>query len=109
MNNNPVDPKFETDKEKLEKQIYILKLFVAGMSLNSIKAIVCVKEIVEEKLPGCYELEVIDIFQHPEFTKQEQIIATPTLIKQYPLPIRKKIGELTSKERIISDLDLFPK
>jgi circadian clock protein KaiB len=79
------------------------------MSPKSIRTINGVREIVDENLPDCCELEVIDIYQHPELARREQIIATPTLIKRNPLPIRRKIGEITNKDRIIADLDLFSK
>ncbi len=92
-----------------KKQTYVLRLYVTGMTPRSIKAIENIKGIVEEKLQGYYELEIIDIYQHPELARNEQIIATPTLVKKLPLPIRKIIGDMSDKERVIIGLDLFPK
>ncbi len=110
-NSNSKDPteEFELSIEESKNQVYILRLYVTGMTPRSIKAIENIKEIVEEKLSGCYELEVIDIYQHPEIARSEQIIAAPTLIKKLPLPIRKIIGDMSDKERVIIGLDLIPK
>ena len=114
MNNDSKDLKDSTVEleESLncsKKQTYVLRLYVTGMTPRSIKAIENIKKIVEEKLQGCYELEIIDIYQHPELARQEQIIAAPTLVKKLPLPIRKIIGDMSDKERVIIGLDLFPK
>jgi circadian clock protein KaiB len=92
-----------------KNEIYVLKLYVTGMTTRSINAVENIKQIVEEKLPGCYELEVIDIYQHPELAKNEHIIATPTLIKKFPLPMQNIIGDMSDKKRVILDLDLIPK
>ncbi len=98
---------FEDSAEKSKNQVYVLRLYVTGMTPKSIKAIGNIKKIVEENLHGRYELEVIDIYQHPEIAKNEQIIAAPTLIKKLPLPIRKIIGDMSDKKRVIIGLDLI--
>lgn len=87
-------------------QIYVLKLYVTGMTPRSSKAIMNIRRICEEHLKGRYELEVIDIYQQPILAKGEQIIAAPTLIKKLPLPIRKFIGDMSDTERILLGLDL---
>jgi circadian clock protein KaiB len=86
---------------------YCLRLFVSGQTPNSIRAIQNVKALCEERLNGRYELEVIDIYQHPERLKPEQIVATPTLVKKLPLPIRKIIGDLSDKERVLMGLKIL--
>jgi circadian clock protein KaiB len=88
---------------------YILRLYVAGLSRISLRAIENLKIICEENLEGRYELEVIDIYQQPVLAQGEQIIATPTLIKQLPLPLRRFIGDLSQTEKILVGLDLKPK
>ena len=106
------DSKEEFDKaleETPAKEKYVLRLFVTGMTPKSIRAIENVRKICEENLKGQYELEVIDIYQQPEYAKSEQLIAAPTLIKKLPLPLRKLIGDMSNKERIIVGLDLVPK
>jgi circadian clock protein KaiB len=91
------------------KEKYLLRLYVTGMTPRSTEAIQNIKEICEKHLKGRYDLEVIDIYQQPSLAQGEQIIATPTLIKKLPLPLRKFIGNLADTERIILGLDLRPK
>lgn len=88
---------------------YILRLYVTGMTPKSIKAIENIRKICEENLQGRYELEVIDVYQQPEYAKKEQIIAAPTLIKKLPLPLRKFIGDMSDKDKILIGLNLVPK
>jgi circadian clock protein KaiB len=93
-------------KKAAEK--YELRLFVTGVTPRSTLAIANIKAICEEHLKGRYLLEVVDIYQQPELAKEEQIIAAPTLIKKLPLPLRKFIGDLSNKKRILIGLDLGP-
>ena len=90
-------------------QKYVLRLYVAGMTPRSQEAIRTVTAICEENLAGRYDLEVIDLYQHPVLAKGEQIIAAPTLIKKLPLPLRKFIGTMADKDRILVGLDLRPR
>ena len=85
---------------------YHLRLFVAGTTPRSARAIQNIRAICEENLQGRYDLEVIDIYQHPERIKPEQIVVIPTLIKEQPLPSRKMIGDLSNKEQVLIGLDL---
>ena len=88
---------------------YVLRLYVTGMSPKSTRAIANVRKLCEKYLEGGYELEVIDIYQQPKLAKGEQIIATPTLIKKLPLPLRKLIGDMSDTERFLVGIDLIPK
>jgi circadian clock protein KaiB len=88
---------------------YSLRLFVTGTTPRSARAIQNIRAICEENLHDRYDLEVIDIYQHPEHAKTEQIIVTPTLVKQMPLPVRKLIGDLSDKERVLVGLDIEPR
>lgn len=88
---------------------YILKLYVAGMTPNSRRAITNIKKICDEYLEGRYELEILDIYQQPVLAAGEQIIAAPTLIKELPLPLHKFIGDLSNKDKVLVGLDLRPK
>jgi len=92
-----------------DRQKYVLRLFVAGMLPRSLDSIAAIKKICEERLSGRYEIEIIDICQHPELAKEQQVIAAPTLVKTLPLPLRKFIGNLLDEERILKGLDLKPK
>jgi circadian clock protein KaiB len=108
--------KTETVKETLEAaaresktQTYTLRLYVAGVTPRSQEAIRTVKAMCETHLAGRYELEVIDIYQQPTLARDEQIIAAPTLIKKLPPPLRRIIGSMADKEKVLVGLDLRPK
>ncbi len=91
---------------RLKNKKYVLKLYVAGATPKSTQAIVNIKRICEEHLKGRYTLEVIDIYQQPVLAKGEQIIAAPTLVKKLPLPLRRFIGSMEDRDRILVGLDL---
>jgi circadian clock protein KaiB len=91
------------------KQKYVLKLYVTGLTQRSTQAINSLKKICEENLQGCYDLEVVDLYQQPDLAKREQIIAAPTLVKKLPLPLQRFIGDMTNTERIIVGLDIETK
>lgn len=97
---------FEQALHDLENRSYILRLYIAGNTKKSADAIVSLRKVCEEHLSGRYQLEVIDIHQQPAVARGEQIIATPTLIKYLPLPLRRIIGDLSKTERIMIGLDL---
>jgi circadian clock protein KaiB len=88
---------------------YILSLFVTGSTPKSLRAIQNIRALCEEMLRGRYELKVVDIYQHPEQVKTDQIVVTPTLIKKRPFPLRKLIGDLANKDRLLLGLDIVPK
>jgi circadian clock protein KaiB len=90
-------------------QKYTLRLYVAGLTPRSQEAIRNITAICDENLKGRCDLEVIDIYQHPVLAKGEQIIAAPTLIKQLPLPLRKIIGNMADKDKVLLGLDLRSK
>jgi circadian clock protein KaiB len=92
-----------------KQQHYALRLYIAGTSPKSLRAIANVKKICEENLHGQYELQVIDLYQQPQLAQGEQIIAAPTLIKKLPLPLRRIIGDMSSAERVLVGLDLRKK
>jgi circadian clock protein KaiB len=89
--------------------LYVLRLYVTGMTPRSARAIANIKEICEEHLKGRYDLQVIEIYQQPVLAEGEQIIAVPTLIKKLPAPLRRIIGDLSDRERVLIGLDLKPK
>jgi circadian clock protein KaiB len=100
---------FEKVMQESGTEKYVLRLYVTGMTPKSINAIENIRKICEENLQGRYDLEVIDIYQQPEYAKKEQLLAAPTLIKKLPLPLRRFIGDMSNKEKIIVGLDLVPK
>jgi circadian clock protein KaiB len=87
---------------------YVLRLYVSGMTPRAQSAIRNIKQICEGELKGRYDLEVIDIYQQPELAKSEQILAAPTLIKKLPLPLRRLVGDMSNKEKVIVGLQLMP-
>lgn len=91
---------------KQDKEKYILRLYITGSTTRSLLAITNLKKICEEYLEGGYELDVVDLYQHPGLAKDEQIIAAPTLIKNLPLPFRRIIGDMSDKDKVLSGLDL---
>ncbi len=94
---------------KPKNKEYVLRLYIAGTTSRSARAVANIKEICESSLKNRYDLEVIDIYQQPVLVKGEQIIAAPTLVKKLPLPLRKFIGDMSDTERILVGLDLRPK
>jgi circadian clock protein KaiB len=85
---------------------YLLQLYIAGTTSQSARAVANIRKICEEHLKGHYELDVVDISQHPALAQGEQIIAAPTLIKKFPLPMRRFIGDMSQTARILHGLDL---
>lgn len=96
----------EAAAAKLDSARYVLRLYVTGTTRNSERAIVNIRKICEQYLQGRYDLEIVDISQHPTLAEGEQIIAAPTLIKKLPLPLRRFIGDMSQTERILLGLDL---
>ena len=86
---------------------YVLRLYVAGATARSQQAILRARELCETELEGNYELEVIDIYQRPILARDGQIVATPTLVKEFPLPVRRLIGNLANGS-VLAAVDLAP-
>jgi circadian clock protein KaiB len=105
----PAIEALESASQDAKDQHYILQLYVAGLTTRSQQAIRTVTTICEEQLADRFDLEVIDIYQHPELAIGEQIIAAPTLIKKLPLPLRKIIGSMVDKDKVLVGLDLRSK
>ena len=88
--------------------IYILKLYVAGQTPRTEAAIRNLRRICEQELGGRYDLEIIDVLEAPQLAEEARILATPTLIKQLPPPLRRVIGDLSDKEKVLLGLELAP-
>ena len=88
---------------------YLLRLYISGMTPAATRAIMNLKRICEQYLAGRYDLEIVDVYQQPVLAKDEQIFAAPTLIKKLPEPLRRIIGDMSNKERVLLGLDLRPK
>jgi circadian clock protein KaiB len=107
VNRRNLRASFEQAGHPPQGERYMLRLYVTGMTSRSSRAVSNLKAICEEYLEGRYDLEVIDIYQQPVLTKSEQIVAAPTLIKKLPLPVRRIIGDMSSRERVLLGLDLI--
>lgn len=89
------------------KKTYVLKLYVAGNTPNSIRALKTLNNILEQEFQGVYALKVIDVLKNPQLAEEDKILATPTLSKILPPPVRKIIGDLSDRERVLIGLDLL--
>lgn len=85
---------------------YLIKLYVTGQTPRSLQAIANLRQLCEEELAGQYELVVIDVLERPQLAEDEKILATPTVVKELPQPIRRIIGDLSDSERVLLGLDL---
>ena len=85
---------------------YLLKLYITGRTPRTENAISMLRKICDEELQGRYNLTVIDVLQQPQLAENEKILATPTLIKELPEPLRRLIGDLSDKEKVLLGLDL---
>jgi circadian clock protein KaiB len=87
---------------------WVLRLYIAGMTRNTVEALGNLRAICEEHLKGRYSIEVIDLLKNPQLAEGDQILATPTLVRALPPPMKKIIGSLASKDRVLVGLDLRP-
>ena len=88
---------------------YVLRLYVAGATDRSRQAILRARKLCETELKGNFELEVIDVYQQPILARDGQIVATPTLVKEFPQPVRRLIGNLSNTTGLFVGLNLGTK
>ncbi|TDQ08560.1 circadian clock KaiB family protein [Pedobacter metabolipauper] len=91
------------------KEIYELRLYVAGKTTKSVNALNNLKKYCEEHLKDQYVIEVIDLLENPQLAEGDQIFAVPTLVKKVPEPVRKIIGDLSNEEKVLVGLNIRPK
>ncbi len=89
------------------RKAYVLKLYVAGRTPNSVRALKTLQDILETEFLGVYSLKVIDVLQNPRLAEEDKILATPTLARVLPPPVRKIIGDLSDREKVLIGLDLL--
>ena len=87
---------------------YVLRLYVAGSTPQSSRAITNLKAICETHLKNRYDLTVVDLYEQQERAQEDQIVVAPTLVRHFPLPVRRMIGDLSQTERVLTALDLLP-
>jgi circadian clock protein KaiB len=95
----PLTPSTET---------FLLRLYVAGQTPKCVRAFENLKRICEEYLAGRYHIEMVDLLRNPQLARGDQILAVPTLVRRLPEPMKKIIGDLSNKERVLVGLDLRP-
>jgi len=92
--------------ESNKKHSHVLRLYITGASINSAKAISNIKQICETHLKDAYQLEIIDVYQQPAIAKEEQIVALPLLVKSYPPPVRRLVGNMSDTDKVLKGLEL---
>ena len=102
MLHDPADRPFVA----VENATYVLRLYVAGSTLQSGRAITNLKAILETHLPGRYALTVVDLYAQPERAREDQIMVAPTLVRLSPVPMRRVVGDLANTARVLAALDL---
>ena len=93
---------------KYDNDFWELRLYVAGQTPKSLAAFANLKRICEQHLAGKYQIEIIDLLKDPKLARGDQILATPTLVRKLPEPVRKIIGDLSNVDRTLVGLDLRP-
>ena len=101
-------PPLPRKKAPPKAKVWKLRLFVAGQTPKSLRAFANLKVLCEEHLKGRYKIEVIDLLEHPEMARGNQIVALPTLVVDLPLPVRKIIGDLSITDRVLVGMALQP-
>jgi len=101
-----VTSEYEAALEQQKSGKYVLRLYIAGNNLRSQRAVENVQKICEEYLKGRYTLEVVDIYQDHSRNPVDLVLAAPTLVRKLPLPLRRVIGDMTRKEKVLVGLDL---
>ena len=87
---------------------WLLRLYVAGQTPKSLTAFANLKKLCKQHLGEQYQIEVVDLLEHPELAKRDEILAVPTLVRQLPPPVKKIIGDLSNTERVLVGLDIQP-
>ncbi len=99
---------FDKESGKADPNKWILRLYVAGQTTKCIIAFNNLKKICETQLQGKYSIEVIDLLENPQLSREHQILAIPTLVRKLPVPVRKIIGDLSDTEKVLVGLDIKP-
>ena len=94
--------------EPAQPDTFRLRLYVAGQTPRSLAAFSNLRKICETHLAGRYEIEVIDLLEHPQLAHGDEIVAVPTLVRKLPEPMKKLIGDLSDTERVLVGLQLLP-
>lgn len=94
------------DEDAAAPSGYELELYVTGHTARSLRAVANIRRLCDELMPGRYHLEVVDLYQQPDRAAREQLIAAPTLVKRQPLPVRRMIGDMSDRQRVLAGLGM---
>lgn len=103
------DKNDKTAKVDKKDDKWVLRLYIAGQTPKCTTAFMNLKKICEEQLKGKYMIEIIDLLESPQLSREHQILAIPTLVRKLPIPVRKIIGDLSDTERVLIGLDIKPR
>ena len=98
----------QTTADHQDQETVELRLYVAGQSPKSVQAIENLRRVCDEYLPGRYQIELIDLVEHPKLARGDEIVAVPTLVRRLPEPMRKIIGDLSDTEQVLVGLQVRP-
>jgi circadian clock protein KaiB len=96
----------QNNDQQEEREEWILRLYVAGQTSKCLLAFENLKNICESELKGKYRIEVTDLLLNPELSRDDHILAIPTLVREMPKPVRKILGDLSNRERVIEGLGI---
>jgi circadian clock protein KaiB len=99
----------KTKQPEPKKEMWLLRLYVAGQTPKSVSAFANLNKICKEYLAGKYQIEVIDLLENPQLAKGDQILAMPTLVRKLPEPVKKIVGDLSNTVKVLVGLDLRPR
>jgi circadian clock protein KaiB len=102
--NSTFTERYERALKRRNRENYVLRLYVAGATPASQRAIESIKTLCEQHLKGRYQLDVVDVYQQPELAQGVQLVAMPTLVKVMPSPLRRFIGDMSRTERLVLGL-----
>lgn len=109
MNRKTAKQDGKKKEQKVNRELWNLRLYIAGETTRSIAALRNLQKICDEHLPGKYHTEVIDLLESPQLAAGDQILAVPTLVRLLPPPLKKIIGDLSNTERVLVGLDVVPR
>lgn len=89
-------------------ETWLLRLYIAGQTPKSVAALANLRKLCESQMAGCYEIEVVDLLEHPELARMDQVVAIPTLVRRLQPPVKKIIGDLSNREKVLRGLEVFP-
>lgn len=99
-------PSSKSTRTQRKPALYTMRLYVTGATPRSSRAIANLRKLCDQHLSGRYKLEIIDVYQQPELAREGQIIAAPTLVKAFPLPLRRFIGDMSNTENLLAGLEV---